>query len=79
MDQKINTILDDLYHIDPNFKKHEKQLRTIVMDLISSKPDTHFDTKFALKLREELMRASAKSVVSPYSSPVAQFSFYSLR
>lgn len=67
MDHKIKSILEDLYRIDPSFKQHEKKLHLLVEKLLSAKPNTQFDEQFAMRLRENLMRESAQSFVSPYA------------
>jgi hypothetical protein len=55
MKQDVNKILEDLYRIDPNFKKYESELTTMVSELLASQPDTRFDQEFANKLRVQLM------------------------
>ncbi len=83
MNHKIDTILNDLYRIDPSFRSHEKELRKLVSELVTSTPDTKFDGAFAARLRAELMQKfpqvspilkTARRIPSPYFS---RFSFSS--
>ncbi|HNP75022.1 MAG TPA: hypothetical protein PKL09_01510 [bacterium] len=55
MDQRIQTILNDLYQIDQDFKQYEKQLVKIIDRLIKVRPDTEFDEEFKNRLRQELL------------------------
>lgn len=55
MDKNIKKILDDLYAIDSDLKKHEKELIDIIKKLIASKPNIKFDENFKIKLRAELL------------------------
>lgn len=55
MKKQIDEILEDLYLIEPDFKNHEKELKKIIIKLLESKPDTKFDKKFALKLKNQLL------------------------
>ncbi len=54
MDPQIKNILQDLYSYDPEFMKHEDRLKSILEELIKSKPDTQFDPSFAESLRQKL-------------------------
>ncbi|MCL5795524.1 MAG: hypothetical protein M1338_04155 [Patescibacteria group bacterium] len=56
MDRKIQTILQDIYQIDPNLKNHEQQLINIIQKLITEKPDTKFDQQFTQRLWSELSK-----------------------
>lgn len=78
MDKRISDIMNDLYKIDPQFKAHEQELRTLVSSLVLSKPDTHFDESFAAKLRAELLETKVKPMPSPYSSFFASRMFFGL-
>lgn len=51
----IEKILEDIYLIDADLKKNEKQLRKIIVELIASKPDIKFDEKFSATLRKEIL------------------------
>jgi len=57
MDNKIiDKILEDIYLIDNDLRKNEKQLLKIINELIISKPDTKFDDNFAVSLRKEVLQ-----------------------
>lgn len=51
----IEKILEDIYLIDADLKKNEKQLRKIIVELVASKPDVKFDEKFSASLRKEIL------------------------
>jgi len=53
-DKKIKKILDDLYKIDPEFKKHEKKLIKIIKELLLLQPNIKPDSKFAEELKSML-------------------------
>ncbi len=52
--EKITDILRDLYTLDPEFKKHEQKLTTIISQLLASKPEVTVDAAFADTLRRKL-------------------------
>jgi hypothetical protein len=52
----INEILNDIFMIDPELKKHKKDLTRLAQELISHKPDTKFNENFAQTLKKELMK-----------------------
>ncbi len=52
---EIQNILEDLYKIDDNFKKYEKELIKIINELLVSRPDTKFDQNFRMELRTKLI------------------------
>jgi hypothetical protein len=58
MKNNIDTILEELYAIDPSFREHEKELRTLVIKLVTLKPDTKFDQTFADQLKTQLLGVS---------------------
>jgi hypothetical protein len=76
MDTRIENILNDLYKIDPQFKAHEKELTSLVSELILNKPDTHFDEAFAARLRSELLETKIRPVPTPYGSFFFSRAFY---
>ena len=51
----IEKILKDLYLIDPELKNYEKDLLEIINKILSSRPNTKFDEKFARSLKKEIM------------------------
>ena len=55
MDKNIKNILDDLYAIDKDLKKYEKDLIKIIEKLIAAKPNIKFDENFKSQLRTELL------------------------
>jgi hypothetical protein len=80
MDKRISSIIQDLYKIDPSFKAHEHELVSLISDLITSKPNTHFDDSFAQVLRSRLLNTTIKPmpVTSPYSSFFMSRMFYGI-
>ncbi len=68
--KKIDTILQELYLIDPALKTREGELKLLISKLIELKPDTKFDEEFAVRLREELaLRPIGNSKQSFFSMP----------
>lgn len=61
MDKKIETILNELYLLDPTLKSHEVDLRALVAKLISVKPDASVDENFAKELRHKLLGDATKA------------------
>lgn len=60
MDPKIQKILDDLYAMEPELRSREQEVVRIVNELLAAKPDTKFDEKFRLALRERLLRRAGE-------------------
>ena len=54
MENDIQSILKDLYMIDPELKKQEKDLEKLIEQLLKSKPDIKVDTFFIENLRRQL-------------------------
>ncbi len=52
---KLKNILEDLYSFYPDLKKHEKELKELVLKMIENKPEIKFDESFALDLKGRLM------------------------
>lgn len=52
---QLDNLLAELYEIDPSLKKYGDHLRSLVLEMIASKPDTKFDEEFAARLKRELM------------------------
>ncbi len=71
MNKNIQTILRDLYSMDPELKKFEKYLVPLLSRLVEAKPNLKLDQKFVENLRHQLtMRANelmegAKPAESP--------------
>jgi len=57
---KIKTILEDLYKIDPELQQKEKELIKIINKFLVSCPNTKFNSAFAIKLRQELLGEETK-------------------
>ncbi|MEI7451606.1 MAG: hypothetical protein WCK37_00200 [Candidatus Falkowbacteria bacterium] len=55
MPNEIKEILQDLYLIDGDLKKHEKELLKIINELLAKRPNAKFDAKFASELKEKLL------------------------
>lgn len=55
MNQEIQNFLSDLYKIDGDLVKYEKELIKIIENLIQSKPDVKFDDAFKERLKTEIM------------------------
>jgi hypothetical protein len=55
MKNDIQSILEDLYMIDPGLEKDEKNLKKLIEQLIQAKPDIAIDKQFAEGLRRQLM------------------------
>ncbi|MDD5071296.1 MAG: hypothetical protein PHQ42_01010 [Patescibacteria group bacterium] len=58
--EQIKKILDDLYLIDPELKKYEKDLAEMIKKILESRPNTKFDEKFAQRLKKEIMEKIKK-------------------
>jgi hypothetical protein len=54
MNEKVKNILADLFMIDPELKKYEKEVEQAVVNMIEAKPDTKFDESFAAQLKAKL-------------------------
>ncbi|HYF05144.1 MAG TPA: hypothetical protein VEA59_03145 [Patescibacteria group bacterium] len=64
----IETILADLYALDPTLKAKDAELRDHIQALLAAKPDITIDAKFASDLRRMLMaRAEQKQISNTYS------------
>ncbi len=69
MKHDVSDILKDLYDLEPGFRMHEKQLKTVIGDLIDHKPKAHLDEQFVARLRKDLVHGKSKiSILSPYLS-----------
>jgi hypothetical protein len=79
MDDRLTTIIEDLYRLDPTLKGEDEAVRALVATLLKEKPIVVPDPAFVMKLRSELVVPSAGavrpgSVASPwwmvYAAPV---------
>ncbi len=59
MENFYQAILTELYQLDPGLKKYEKQLITIMEELIKSKPDVSLDESFRQELKTQLLSKAA--------------------
>ncbi len=79
MEKNINQILNDLYIIDKDLKKHEKELVKIIKELIKSQPDTKFNEKFAQELRVKILERARELKKSTHDERINIWSnFFSL-
>lgn len=53
--QNIEEILKDLYKIDPSLMKEEVQLKKIIHELLSSRPEAEMDEEFRKELKEKIL------------------------
>ncbi len=53
--QDLQAILQELYAIDPELKKHETALQQIITKFISARPEAELSTRFKDELRAELL------------------------
>lgn len=65
MDNQIQNILKDLYELEPNLHKRERELVKIVHEIMSLKPDTKFDDAFRQQLRMRLMAQADRQETKP--------------
>jgi len=69
MKKEIQTILEELYAIDPALRQHEPELEKVILNMLAHKPDVHVDRQFAEHLRERLMTTQhSKEQHKTYSS-----------
>lgn len=73
----LQSILEDLYALDPSFREHEKELTLLLSELIRNKPDVELDERFVRELRANLLRESTQetTVQSSISSFISQLFF----
>lgn len=79
MNHNIETIIEELYNIDPTLKAHESELRALVVALVDSKPDVSVDDTFARELRARLLARDASSVHLVRESLGHNFSWWAFR
>lgn len=71
MDKNISNILKELYELDPELKKKEKELVKLITAMTLNRPETGFDVNFARKLKSQLLGAEKQS----HSNFIFQFNF----
>ncbi len=65
MNNDIRQILDELYAMDKNLKKHEAELVEIINTLIASRPQVKFDESFKKELGAKLLERLEKFQKKP--------------
>ncbi len=74
MTQDINSILADLYALDPSLKEHEAELVRLIPKLIMARPNVPFSAHFAEELRAQLL--ATRPHITPAHSWVEMFSLH---
>ncbi|MFC1732877.1 hypothetical protein ACFL6I_21450 [candidate division KSB1 bacterium] len=70
MKDNINSILNDLYMMDPSLKEQEEDLKKLIQKLIEAKPDIEMNEAFVENLRHKLnARADELGHEQPASHP----------
>jgi len=67
----IQSILHDIYTIDPELRAHEDAVVRVVTMLLEHKPDTHFDEAFARDLRQRLLTEHRNDFESQRQEPIS--------
>lgn len=57
MKEKIEMILQDIYQVSPELKAKEAQLKKVIQEMLSYKPDADMDEQFRAELRDKLLLA----------------------
>lgn len=57
MKSTLDTIIEELFALDPTLRAHEKEVRTILSRMIDAKSDVRIDDRFMSELRTSLMHA----------------------
>ena len=55
MKRNIDTIVQELIKLDPDFMNHKKELKNIINKIVQSKPDIKIDSKFRKELKELIL------------------------
>jgi len=69
--EQLKIILDDLYAVDQGLRQYEKELESIIRDIIELEPEIKFDENFRLRLRARLMEKAARLQESPTEKKIA--------
>lgn len=77
MEKNIQSILEELYIIDPGLKSHESEIAQIIADMVKHKPDTQFDEQFSRELKNRVLEqfssheslTTEKKLLSFFKSP----------
>lgn len=54
MEKNIQSILEELYAVDPTLKNHEIEIAQIVTDMMKYRPHTQFDEEFSHELKNRI-------------------------
>jgi hypothetical protein len=63
MNEKIESIINDLYAIDPTLREHDARIRALVATLIEVKPRVEIDQIFVTALRAQLLSSVQKTQI----------------
>ncbi len=74
MAHTLESILADLYQIDPSFKQHEKELRIAIEKLLAANPAIEMNPDFSSDLRLQLVRR-AKALTASRMAVSSESSF----
>ena len=72
MNHKLQSILDELYEIDPKLKNHEIQLQKILNKLLQEKREVHINQKFQNELRSKLLKEEKNKILPFYKRPISR-------
>jgi hypothetical protein len=78
MHTQVETIIDELYTVDPSLREHEASIRALVTTLINSKPEVIVSETFIRKLREGVVSEATRAVLRE-EKPVPGLSWWMLR
>lgn len=53
--EKLESILNDIFQLDPKLKSFEKEIRKMVEDILTAQPEINIDANFKDKLKKEIM------------------------
>ncbi|MFC1615277.1 hypothetical protein ACFL2L_00590 [Patescibacteria group bacterium] len=68
MNNKVDTILEELYELDGSFREHEKNLKVIIEKILISRPEIKIDNNFKKQLRAELLLKAEEWTVKEHFS-----------
>lgn len=61
MEKRLQTLLQELYRLDPSLRSHEKTLKPLLQEVIATKPDIHIDPQFQKQLHTLIQKRTAES------------------
>lgn len=61
MENRLQTLLEELYRLDPSLRSHEKTLEPLLQELLTSKPDIQIDPQFQQHLHTLIQERTAES------------------